>query len=98
MAKLTAVRRITIVVDGTFEKQVLKAIADLGAQGYSLMECRGKGGHVLHDDIWFLSRVRIETIVQPDVAEKIVEHLDQQHHLAMTVCVENVDVVSPEKF
>lgn len=70
------------------------------AKGYTSMECRGKGGHVLLDDILSggVSRVRIEAIVQPACADKIVDHLELHRHMPLTVCVENVDVPHPEKF
>lgn len=102
MAKLTTVRRVTIVVDAIFEQQVLQWLGQLGARGYTLLDCRGRGGHLVIDDSWFggTSRVRIETIVLPEVAEKIVEFLDQSeyHKVALAVCVENIDVLHPEKF
>jgi hypothetical protein len=100
MANLTTVRRVTIVLEGTHEQRVINWITELGAKGYTQMECRGKGGHVLMDDFVSggVSRVRIETIVQPDVAEKIIDRLEQYRELAMTFCVEDVQVTRPHKF
>ena len=102
MAKLALVQRVTIVVDDIFEQQMLQWIGDLGAKGYTLMKCRGRGGHLVIDDSWFggTPRVRIETIVQPPVAEKIVQFLDEpeRRKLPLTVCVEDVKTMQPEKF
>lgn len=102
MGKLATLRRITIVVDAIFEKQVLQWIGELGARGYTLMDCRGRGGHLVVDDSWFggTNRVRIETIVSPATADNIMEFLAQpeRHKFALTACIDSVEVAHPEKF
>ena len=95
MGNLTAVKRVTIFVDGLFEEVVTGQLGKLGAKGYTCTDCRGVGEHQIVQDLFVISsRVRIETIVQPPVAEAIMTFLESPHFAdqALTACVETVEV------
>jgi hypothetical protein len=59
------------------------------------MDCRGRGEHELLQDVFAgATRVRIEVIVQPDVADKILTFLAEPQfaHQPMMVSVETLEV------
>jgi len=101
MSNLVSIQRVTIVADSKLEESLLKHICKLGAKGYTCVDCRGRGEHeILQDVFTATSRVRIETIVQPKVAEALMKYLDspQYHQQALTACVEPVQVLASDNF
>ena len=101
MSNLVTVQRVTVIADARLEDGLLKQFARLGAKGYTCQDCRGRGEHEIVQDVFSgASRVRIETIVQPQVAEAIMHYLDspQFHQQALTACVETVQVLASDRF
>jgi nitrogen regulatory protein PII len=93
MSELQTIRRITVYADSAVETTLLEQFLKLGATGYTVVECRGKGEHdSVADPFGASTRVRIEILVQPAVADKIVDYLQTHHHRghALTACVETV--------
>lgn len=98
---LQTIRRVTVYADAALERELIDAFMQLGSNGYSITECRGKGEHELVEDPFLgLSRIRIELIVQPAVAEKIIQHLsiDAYRSYALAACMETVQVAANERF
>jgi hypothetical protein len=98
---LTTVRRVTVYADSALEQHLLETFLRLGSTGYTIIECRGKGEHqVIEDPYTGVSRVRIELLVQPAVAERIMEHLADPGYKthALAACVETVEVAATEHF
>lgn len=101
MGQLIAVKRVTIFVDGLFEEVVTKELGRLGAKGYTTTDCRGAGEHQIVQDLAVVpSRARIEAIVQPAVAEAIMDFIDSPRFAdrACTACVETVEVSARGRF
>ena len=72
MSNLVTAQRITVVTHDRLEEMLVRQFAKLGAKGYTSMDCRGRGEHELIQDVFSgATRVRIETVVQPSVAEEI---------------------------
>ena len=73
----------------------------MGSTGYTVSVCRGKGEHDTVDDPFAnVTRVRIELLVQPELAEKIIQLVDspqfKSHPLA--ACLETVQVAASERY
>jgi hypothetical protein len=101
MSELQTIRRITVYADASLEQFLIEQFLKLGAKGYSVIECRGKGKHeIIEDPYTGISRVRIETLVQPAVAEKIMHYLarDEFKRRAVAACVESVEAPGAEHF
>jgi nitrogen regulatory protein P-II 2 len=95
MSTLVSAQRITVVTHDRLEEMLVKQFAKLGAKGYTSMDCRGRGEHELIQDVFSgATRVRIETIVPPKVAEDIMKFLGQPQfeHQPIMACVETVQV------
>ena len=101
MSDLLTVRRVTIIADSLLETVITTQLGRLGAKGYTIMDCRGCGEHQIVQDLFTISsRIRIETIVQPAVAEAIMQLVEspQFAQRALTACVETVQVSPQDKF
>lgn len=95
MIPLEELRRITVYADSALEEQLLEHFVQMGAKGYTVVECRGKGKHAIVEDMFHpMKEVRIEVIVQPEVAERIMEYLGQAyfHNRAVLGALETVRV------
>lgn len=101
MAALNTIRRVTIYADAALETMILEGILKSGATGYTVLECRGKGKHeVIEDPFRGISRVRIEVLAQPPVAEAILEWVGhpQFRRRAVAACMETVDVLADDAY
>jgi hypothetical protein len=101
MAALKTICRVTVYADGALEAVLLKQFLAMGSTGYTVMPCRGKGEHDTVDDPFAtVTRVRIELLVQPEVAHKILTYVDspalKSHPVA--ACMETVQVVASERY
>jgi hypothetical protein len=101
MQPLQTIRRITVYSASGLESTLIKQFLAMGAKGYTIVECRGLGEHATIDDpLARATHVRIELLVQPAAADKIVEYLSKLHaqHKPVAACVESVQVTDPEHF
>jgi hypothetical protein len=101
MSEMQTIRRVTIYADAVLEQSLLEKLLALGSKGYTAIECRGKGKHeIVEDPLTGISRVRIEALVQPAVADKIIAYLgrDEFKRRAVAACVETVQVAANEDF
>jgi hypothetical protein len=101
MAQLQTIRRITVYATQDLEEALLAECRAMGAKGYTLVEARGAGEHAVFDDPFAKStHVRIELLVQPAVADAIIDYLAKLHgqNRPVTACVESVQVADPEHF
>jgi nitrogen regulatory protein PII len=91
---------VTIVAERLFREEVTEELQKLGARGFTITDAVGAGSRGIHASDWEGRNVRIETVVTPDVAERIVEHVAERYfeHYAVIVWVQTVDVVRGEKY
>jgi hypothetical protein len=101
MLEMQSIKRVTVYATKALEDNLLGHFLSLGSTGYTVTECRGKGDKaVLDDPMCSATHVRIEVLVQPHVAEKIMKFLDL-HHLrsqAVAACVEDVQVPKADHY
>jgi hypothetical protein len=105
MLELVTIRRVTVYADYGLEANLIPHFLSLGANGYTITPCRGKGEHGEHSApiaplSSTTSHVRIELIVQPDVALKIMMFLQANYLKSRSVaaCIEEVQVAKGERF
>ena len=95
---LTRLKRVTVVAEAGLERRLVQRFRDLGASGYTAVPCHGagRGGSDTPDDAF----VRIEAIVPHDAAERILDAMQAEYAPAhrVTVCLETVEVLRPERF
>ncbi|MEN9938960.1 MAG: hypothetical protein RLZZ387_5539 [Chloroflexota bacterium] len=98
--KTVSMRLVTIIAESVLRERMLDEIRRLGAHGYTLSEVRGEGTRGIHASEWQGGNVKIETLVAPEVAERIVEHMAGSYfqNYAVVVYTTSVEVVRGEKF
>ena len=101
MSTLKTIRRVTVYAAQNHETSLIQHFRSLGAKGYTITEARGVGEHAHLDDPFAHStHTRIELLVPPEVAERIMNYLSSStvKHLSIVACVENVEVIESEHF
>jgi hypothetical protein len=101
MIELKTISRVTVYADGALEGTLLKQFLKMGATGYTVTVCRGKGEHDTVDDPFTsVARVRIELLVQPELAEKMLKLVDSPQYKShpLAACMETVQVAASERY
>lgn len=98
---LVPIRRITIVAQRSLTIRLEEAFAELGASGYTLIECTGIGrtGIQVHPTT-VEDRVRFEVVATPDIAERVLNYLHREiiPNYPVMACVETVQVLRADRF
>ena len=92
---------LTIVTESVIENTLLADLDRLGARGYTVTDARGRGSRGVRDANWDeAANIRIEVICSRDMAESLLDHLQQHYYAnyAMVACLHEVEVLRPEKF
>lgn len=66
---------VTIIAEPVLAPRITQELRRLGATGFTVVEGRGEGSRAMHAAEIPGINVRIETIVPPEVADRIVEHV-----------------------
>jgi nitrogen regulatory protein P-II 2 len=91
---------VTIIAEPVLEPRITQELRRLGATGFTVVEGRGQGSRGLHAAEIPGINVRIETIVPPEVADRIVEYISKQYFTDYEVIayLSEVQVVRGEKY
>jgi nitrogen regulatory protein PII len=92
---------ITIITEAVLETNITKKIEALGAHGYTVLDVRGKGQRGSRSGEWQVSsNIQIEVICTDNVAQTIVQHLQDEYFsdYGMIVYQSQVNVLRSEKF
>lgn len=91
---------VTIVTESVLHERICSSLESLGATGYTVSEATGRGSRGMRVGEIPGSNVRIETVVEPDSANAILDLLERLYfpHYAIAVWVHDVDVVRGAKY
>ena len=91
---------VTIVTERILEDRMTRMLDELGAKGYTLTQATGKGSRGVRASEWEGPDTRIETLVSPEVADRLVAHIAEKYfeHYAVIVYVQDADVVRGDKY
>lgn len=92
---------VTIITESALETELIRAVEQLGAHGYTITDARGKGSRGARDAGWDEARnIRMEVVCDAAVAAAVSEHLQRHYYdnYAMILFVSDVAVLRPEKF
>lgn len=97
---LVSLKLVTIIAEGFLEDKLIREVKKLGAKGYSITPARGAGSRGVRASEWEGANIRLECIVSPEVAEKIVTRLTEVYftNYAVIAFLENVEVVRGDKY
>ncbi len=93
-------KRVTIIAEAVLEERLLDDLRELGARGYTITEARGEGTRGVRASEWEGKSVKIETLVSPEVADRLLERLAERYfeHYAVVGYLETVEVVRGSRF
>ena len=91
---------VTIITESVIEHRLTVDLLALGASGFSVVEGRGEGTRHLHASDFPGANVRIETVVPPEVADRILAHLADRYFQDYSIIAYQTDVavVRSEKY
>lgn len=100
MMQTVSLKKVTIIAEAVLEPQLIRAVRDLGATGYTIVEVRGEGSRGVRASEWEGRNVMLETLVGPGTAERILEHVSATYfeHYAVVAYVADVQVVRGAKY
>lgn len=92
---------LVVICEAALEKSLIDDIAMLGAAGYTIADVRGGGRGGTRDGTWEADRsIEMKVICEAAVAERIAAHVLATYgaHYAVTLYLDDVSVLRPEKF
>jgi nitrogen regulatory protein P-II 2 len=98
--KTVPLKLLTVIAEAVLEDHLIRELRGLGARGYSRSEVSGEGTRGVHASDWEGRNVKIEMLVGPEVADRILEHVAGSYfeHYAVVAYVQDVQVVRREKY
>jgi nitrogen regulatory protein P-II 2 len=91
MMQTTRLKLVTIIAERILEERLLRELRQLGSRGYTVGEARGEGTRGMHAIDWEGQNVRIETLVSPETAERIMAHVAAHYFADYAVILYMVD-------
>lgn len=93
-------KKVTIVAERLLKEQVLKLLKAQGATGYTLTSCEGEGSRGIHASDWEGRNIQVETIVNPETADCILDKVCESftNHYAVIAYHSDVTVRRGGKF
>ncbi|MCC5835897.1 MAG: hypothetical protein JJU20_14315 [Opitutales bacterium] len=97
---LTPMKRVTIVTESLLVDRLQDDILRLGASGFTTTLAEGRGSRGVRASEWEGRNVKIETLVTPTVATRLLEHLAESYfeNYAVIAYAHDVEVVRGEKY
>ena len=91
---------LTIIAEALLEDRLIHDLEAAGARGWTLSQARGQGSRGVRASEWEGRNVRLETLVAPEVADRLLEILDERYfpHYAVVAFVQDVQVVRGDKY
>lgn len=91
---------VTIVAEALLQERLIEELKRAGATGHTLWPVQGEGSRHLRAGNLPGENIRIETIVSPAVADRLLEVMTQNYfpYFALIVYVSEVRVVRGEKY
>jgi nitrogen regulatory protein P-II 2 len=96
---LHTLKLVTIIAEAVLESHLLQEIMDLGARGYTTTNVHGEGSRGVRAGV-AEGNVKVETVVGPEVADRILQHVAEKYfqHYAVVAYVGEVQVVRGQKY
>lgn len=98
--KTTNLILLTIIAEDELESRLVRDLKKLGVRGYTVCRVRGEGMHGLRASQWEGENIKIEVIVNNELADAIGEHVAKYYFpdFATILYLLPVQVLREEKF
>jgi hypothetical protein len=91
---------LTIVAEAVVEARLLRDLEGVGVRGWTLTSGRGKGTGQVDASDWEGPNIRVETLLPPSAADRVLEMLAEVYfpRFAVVAWVTPAQVVRGDKF
>jgi nitrogen regulatory protein P-II 2 len=91
---------VTIVIETILEQRIVSALRDLGVRGFTITAARGDGARGFRTGAVEGGNVKIETIVDPDLAAQILAYVEENYfeNYAVIAWISEVGVLRGDKY
>jgi len=92
---------LVLICEGALEKLLAEDARRLGAAGYTVADVRGSGRGGTREGSWEADRsIEMKVICEAGVAERLAAHVLATYcpHYSVTLYLDDVSVLRPEKF
>ena len=98
--KLTNLKLVTIIAEAVLEEKIIIDLKKSGAKGYTVVSSHGEGSRGMRAGEIPGENIRIETLVSPAVAEKIMENISSHYfqNYAVICYLTDASVLRGEKY
>lgn len=98
--KLSTFKLVTIVTEPILANQIKSEIQEIGSSGVTTTEVSGEGNRHLNAGEVPGNKIKLECVVDPSLARKIMEHIAQKYfgNFSVITFSQDVEVLRPEKF
>jgi nitrogen regulatory protein PII len=66
---------LTIIAEDELERRLIEDLKQLGVRGYTVCRVRGEGDHGVRASQWEGENIKLEVIVDSDLADTVCEHV-----------------------
>jgi nitrogen regulatory protein P-II 2 len=96
----TPLKMVVIVAEPVLEVRLVAELRDIGATGCTILDGRGEGSRHGHATDMPGANIRIEAIVPPPIADRIMEHVSTKYfeHYSFIAYVLDVGVARSTKY
>lgn len=97
---LTLMKRVTIVAESLLAERLQEDLLRLGSSGFTSTLAEGRGSRGVRASEWEGRNIKLETLVTPPTATRILEHLAEAYfeNFAVIAYVHDVEVVRGDKY
>lgn len=97
---MTERQLVTIISEPVIEKKLVEDVKACGAKGHSIAQVHGEGVTGNRSLELIGPSIRLETVVDDETADRILEMLDREylHRYAVVVWVTPTKVARPDRF
>ena len=91
---------VTIIAEDEMEQRLVDDLKRLGATGYTVFDVRGEGSHGPRASKWEGENIQIETLVDDETADRILEHVAEHYfeRHGVVLYVTDADVIRASKY
>jgi nitrogen regulatory protein P-II 2 len=97
---LSARKLLTIVAESGLENRLITTLNSAGAKGYTVSTAHGQGPRDQRAGDISGGNIRIESVVQSEVLDRIIAALEADYfpHYAVSSWISDVDVIRDERY
>jgi nitrogen regulatory protein P-II 2 len=95
-----SLKKVTVVAERLLKDPLVKILRAEGATGFTLIAVEGEGSRGIHASDWEGRNIQLETIVAPDVADRILDRIGAEflENYAVIAYLTDVSVLRRGKF